>query len=1799
MKTNPEPLCGKAPEPAAARSDPHMPAAASAARNPLMPECLLIPENATVPEPLVSVVISAGNAGKCIRACLAGLARQTIFSRCEIILVDSGSPENERAVAAEFQRQFPNLHYVRTGQETPGAAWNRGLTLARGRYWASVNTDDSLRDDALEILVAALDKHADCALAYADTAWTTKSNDTFPSANIVRTVKYPDYAPLETLFYSLAGCVQFFRTECLRQLGGFDASLRHAGAYEATLKVMAARGNAVHIPEVLSLSFQSPAGLMQTADSAAIEQDQVLGRYRASLDLANIFQVESGQPHSSATALAMLGVRASQFTVPWQSQPAGHPDFAFACLQAAMELDPDNHPAGMNLIALHYKLQRLDQNEAELVARWPKMREWIAEFRLGERAQLPVMKHAVLGPVYRPGEWSNRPTAAQLAQEPKALRPWIARIEGRHVYLSEDIFPRSAGLCYQPPELQAGARQLKTLMGELPPFYAHFGGAGDALLLLASFYDQSPGGIIFSHPNGVGSARALFDAFPKLSKIYFLPQHPEPFFHIILRYLVYESRNCLGAGTTPKDNYFEEWKAGLDIGKKYRINKVPRWAAAWRQNEGSRRVAVAPKGSLTGMVGSKRNLILPEIWPQVIAHILERGFEPVILGVPAEAKDYPVLPGCADARGESFPGQMKLIGRCVGLVGADSWAKTFSALAEIPTLVFEPIKGADIVAWKDSSDWVFIEPWPSIKMIRSLAAFRCAFDSRIAKIPGAEPQSHSRPAMAWEGSFLDYGSLSHINRELTARLSTTLDLTCVGRDVLSGRATADPDMQRFAGKLAAKAPAVTAVTVRHQWPPNWSRPESGSLVVIQPWEYGALPKAWVDAAKNVDEFWVPSPLVRHMYLDSGIAPEKVRVVPNGVDTKKFRPGVRPLALKTRKKFKFLFVGGTIFRKGPDILLEAYAKAFTAADDVCLVIKDFGGDSFYQGQTAEAAIRALQQNPSAPEILYLKDNLSSEAMPSLYAACNCLVLPYRGEGFGMPVLEAMACGRPVIVTAGGATDSFVSPEAGWKIPSHGIRLSDCVGEIKLVKNGWLLEPSQPHLGLLMKSAASDPAECRQRGAAGRAIAEKLFDWNDIAAAVEHRLKELAERAPVKARSGSADPAQRDQDVPPRALITKTAPVVRTKITLPPCALAGHLAQARELVRQKKFRAAWEAALSALAKRPFHPEACLLLAEIAQIVGDGQTAKLCAEHACRVAPGWKPAKKFLNQRLKGGAKPEWLKLPDTLNAQRSTLNPKLSVCLIVKNEEKFLGQCLKSVRDLASQIVVVDTGSTDRTIEIAKEHGAEVHSFAWCDDFSAARNAALEHATGDWVLMLDADEELSVDGREKLKSATNDPAVMAWRLPIMDVGREGDGCSYVPRFYRNAPGLFYIGRVHEQVFSSLEVRRAEWGLENLIGDATLIHHGYTAELTRDRNKVERNLRLLERAIQELPDEPHLLMNLGLELARSGREAEALERYREAFKILSSKPAREIVPELRETLLMQLCARLTAAKRFDEVVSTLASPLAGMNGGLTASLHFSLGLSHLELRQFSEAADQMRQCLAKRSQRSLAPISKEINTAAPHHCLAASLVELGDVAAAGKAFEDGLKGTGHGDAFKLDYARFLAGQNRPVDALHLLHEVVAENKLHIAAWQLGGHIALGRPEFLEFARDWTGEAMRHAPEDLLIPAQRAEALMLSEDMAGAIELWEQVWTQAPRPAVLAALILCEMMESPTTHAPQEGPGEAAASRAFIGWYQKLLSVKAHKTIGRLNEQIDKLSRALPGAARMLETAMAEASLAGATGA
>ncbi|HVY69603.1 MAG TPA: tetratricopeptide repeat protein, partial [Verrucomicrobiae bacterium] len=443
--------------------------------------------------------------------------------------------------------------------------------------------------------------------------------------------------------------------------------------------------------------------------------------------------------------------------------------------------------------------------------------------------------------------------------------------------------------------------------------------------------------------------------------------------------------------------------------------------------------------------------------------------------------------------------------------------------------------------------------------------------------------------------------------------------------------------------------------------------------------------------------------------------------------------------------------------------------------------------------------------------------------------------------------------------------------------------------------------------------------------------------------------------------------------------------------------------------------------------------------------------------------------------------------------------------------------------------------------------------------------------------------------ELAKALQNPAVIGYRLRMIDAGREQEGCTYVPRLFRNAPGLFFVGRIHEQIFSSVEVRRQEWGLENRLSEVTLRHHGYTAEVTRDRDKIARNLRLLELAIEEMPNEPNLLMNFGLELARAGQLEAGLEQYLEAFHALSALPAQQIVPELRETLLTQLCTHLMAARRHEEIVQMLRSPLA-KTAPLTASMHFALGLALMELKQPLDAAEQFKLCLQKRDQPALSPVNADIRKAGPRHCLALCLAAAKRLPDAEQVFQEALMDDPHSRPLRVDYARFLFERERPVDALKLLNQLVAENANDVPVWQFGGHIALSQPQFAEFANDWTGEAHKLHPGDAVIRQQRAEALLLAQKPAEALGLWE---SSPASTRSLAGRLHCELLANGAIHT-RTILDETAVSQEFLKWYRRLINAGATDAIRQTNRLVASLETALPSAARALAAALREADTA-----
>src|SRR5579875_648275 len=231
-------------------------------------------------------------------------------------------------------------------------------------------------------------------------------------------------------------------------------------------------------------------------------------------------------------------------------------------------------------------------------------------------------------------------------------------------------------------------------------------------------------------------------------------------------------------------------------------------------------------------------------------------------------------------------------------------------------------------------------------------------------------------------------------------------------------------------------------------------------------------------------------------------------------------------------------------------------------------------------------------------------------------------------------------------------------------------------------------------------------------------------------------------------------------------------------------------------------------------------------------------------------------------------------------------KLSVCMIVRDEEALLGEALRSVEGVADEVVVVDTGSTDRTVELARSFGARVIEVPWEDSFAAARNRSLEAATGDWILY--ADERLHAADRKLLRAHLAECWREAFYLREHNLtGSSRAGTSYANdalRLLRNRPRYRFRGRLHEQIAHALPCDLPEKVVRSPV---RLEHVGYLQEVILERNKADRNLRLLELERQEGRDDAFLHFNLGTTYAARDDLEKALHHLARAWELLQQAP------------------------------------------------------------------------------------------------------------------------------------------------------------------------------------------------------------------------------------------------------------------------------------------------------------------------
>ena len=236
------------------------------------------------------------------------------------------------------------------------------------------------------------------------------------------------------------------------------------------------------------------------------------------------------------------------------------------------------------------------------------------------------------------------------------------------------------------------------------------------------------------------------------------------------------------------------------------------------------------------------------------------------------------------------------------------------------------------------------------------------------------------------------------------------------------------------------------------------------------------------------------------------------------------------------------------------------------------------------------------------------------------------------------------------------------------------------------------------------------------------------------------------------------------------------------------------------------------------------------------------------------------------------------PEILTPKSNT-NPSLSLCMIVKDEEKFLPMCLDSIKDYVDEIIIVDTGSSDRTVEIARSYNAKVFHHPWENSFSKARNHSLGYATGDWIMWLDADEEVDERDAHKLKEAIRDEEVDVIYLPMFNKPIGGNAVSVfsAEKIFRNHIGIYFDGIVHNNLMYSGPSKNV---------NIKLYHYGYNQGEEQMKKKFERTSSLLRLQIKDDPENPTPHHYLAISCLDRQRHEECIKEALEAVRLFELK-------------------------------------------------------------------------------------------------------------------------------------------------------------------------------------------------------------------------------------------------------------------------------------------------------------------------
>jgi len=376
---------------------------------------------------------------------------------------------------------------------------------------------------------------------------------------------------------------------------------------------------------------------------------------------------------------------------------------------------------------------------------------------------------------------------------------------------------------------------------------------------------------------------------------------------------------------------------------------------------------------------------------------------------------------------------------------------------------------------------------------RSQAIFRQKWEPYYAK----QRYTHSIVWHSLVASATGYATSSRQFITELDRRKVDIRLACIWGSDITEPPTGDPRIEQMRSR-----PKDTSLiqVVYHQgdsFIKNSGRYRIGYTML----ETTGIPTDWVQQANQMDEVWVPSQFNVQTFHDSGVR-RPIHVVPLGVDTQYFHPNIIGRRPSDRYTFLSIFEWGE--RKAPEILLRAYTEAFSKHDHVLLVLKVFNHDRSVNVAQQIADLRLNQDAP--PIVLLLNQETPAHQMGCLYRSADCFVLPTRGEGWGMPILEAMACGLPTIATNWSAQTDFINPDIAYPLQVR--RLVPAIAKCPYYVGWRWAEPDVEHLSHLMRHVYQHQEEARSVGERAAEVVASQWTWGHAVDKMLERFQAIA-------------------------------------------------------------------------------------------------------------------------------------------------------------------------------------------------------------------------------------------------------------------------------------------------------------------------------------------------------------------------------------------------------------------------------------------------------------------------------------------------------------------------------------------------------------------------------------------------------------------------------------------------------------------------------------------------------------------